>query len=255
MRQNYGFLDPRYLPSEFGEAAGSTRGGTPGYAGPIGPNRNVPAATGPAPAGGGPAPTTGPTTIQRTGPYTPPEIKPGRTPLGHRAPGQTGGSVFGPSTPGTPAPATGTESGPTYIEQRYLDRLNGTDPAFEYAKKRGMEALGNQYSAAGGFNSGAARQGESDFMANLIAQSQGQLDALAGGATGARQHKLDSMFNQGLGLAGGQAGTMGAYDLASARSNDALMEALIQMMGGKAGVDDKSRQGGINNILGFASLL
>jgi hypothetical protein len=62
------------------------------------------------------------------------------------------------------------------------------------------------------------------------------------------------MFSQGMGLAGGQAGTMGAYDLASAHSNDALMEAIIQLMGGKAGVDDKSRQQGVNNGLGIAAL-
>ena len=65
---------------------------------------------------------------------------------------------------------------------------------FDYATKRGMEQLGNRSAAAGGFNSGAARQQEGDFMANMAAQSQAQIDALAAGATGARQNKTDSMF-------------------------------------------------------------
>lgn len=153
------------------------------------------------------------------------------------------------AAPKPPSPY-GTESGPSYVEQRYMDRLTGVDPAFNYAAKRGMESLGNRYGAAGLANSGAARQGEGDFMSNLIAQSQGQLDSLAGAASGARQNKINSMFGTGMGLAGGQAGLMGAYDLQSARSNDALMEAIVQMMGGKAGVDDKSRQGGVSNIIG-----
>jgi hypothetical protein len=155
-----------------------------------------------------------------------------------------------------PSAATpyGSESGNSYLEDRYLQRLYGTDPAFNYAQQRGMQALGNQYSAAGMANSGAARQGESDFMANLIAQSQGQLDTLAAGATGARQRKLEDMFSQGLGIAGGQAGAGTAYDLGAAGNMSAAAQAQQQMNLQKAGVDAKANQGLINNAMSLYGL-
>lgn len=149
----------------------------------------------------------------------------------------------------------GTESGPGILESWFNQRANGTDPAFQYAMQRGSTALDNQYSAAGAYNSGAAAQGHSDLYSNLISQRQGQLDQLAAGASGEHQNRLNSMFGQGAGLAGGEAGTMGAYDLASANSNNALMNALVQMMGNKAGVDAKANQGLLNNVLGIASVL
>lgn len=149
----------------------------------------------------------------------------------------------------------GYASGPGILESWFNQRASGTDPGFEYAMKRGMQSLGNASAAAGNFNSGAARQQESDFAANLASQREGQLDALAGGASGERQGRLNSMLGQGLGLAGGQAGTMGLYDTASAQSNNALMQALIQLYGNKAGVDSKSNQQGISNVLGLIGAL
>lgn len=155
---------------------------------------------------------------------------------------------------GAAAPAAdpyGSQSGNTYVEDRYLNRLYGQDPAFNYAMKRGTEEIGNRASAAGNFNSGAARQQESDFYANILAQSQGQLDALAGGASAARQGKLNAMFGQGMGLAGGQAGLSSAYDLGAAGNMQAANEAQRQMFLNKAGVDTQSAQGGFNNLLGL----
>jgi hypothetical protein len=150
--------------------------------------------------------------------------------------------------PAGPA-AHGTESGNTYLEDRYLQRLYGQDPAFNYAAKRGMESLGNRSAAAGGFNSGAARQQESDFMANILAQSQGQLDALAGGATGARQNKLNAMFGQGIGLAGGRSATNSAYDMSAGRAMSDALSALLGYTTGKGGVDSQSNQQGIQNLI------
>lgn len=153
-----------------------------------------------------------------------------------------------------PAPAFGSQSGPGILENWFNQRATGTDPAFEYATRRGLEQLGNRYSAAGAFNSGAARQGESDFYANLVSQRQGQLDALAAGASGEHRGRLNDMFNQGLGLAGGQAGVGGAYDITSANTNNSLMNALIQLLGNKAGVDNQSNQQGISNIASLYAL-
>lgn len=151
----------------------------------------------------------------------------------------------------TPEKATspfGSESGPGILESWFNQRATGTDPAFEYASRRGISDLANRYAAAGSFNSGAARQGESDFMANLIAQRQGQLDALAGGASGEHMGRLNAMFNQGLGLAGGQAGLASAYDLGAAGNIEAANRAINEMNLRKAGVDEQFRQGRLNTL-------
>jgi len=143
----------------------------------------------------------------------------------------------------------GTESGPGILESWFNQRANGTDPAFEYASKRGMETLGNRYAAAGSFNSGARAQGDSDFMANLVAQRMGQLDSLAGGASGEHAGRLAQMFGAGNQIAGGQAGLSSAYDLGAAGNMQAANQAQQQMALNKAGVDAKANQGLINTGL------
>lgn len=163
-----------------------------------------------------------------------------------------GGQAGSPAQPQGPSQNPyGTESGPGILENWFNQRATGTDPAFEYASRRGMEELGNRYSAGGSYNSGAARQGESDFMANLIAQREGQLDTLAGGASGEHMGRLNAMFNQGLGLAGGEAGTMGAYDVNAANAMNTANNAVTQMYLNKAGVDSQANQGLLNNGLGL----
>lgn len=142
----------------------------------------------------------------------------------------------------------GTQSGPGILQQWFDQRANGTDPGYEYAMNRGMDAIDNRMAAGGSYNSGARGQQLSDYAANMGAQREGQLDSLAGGASGEHQGQINSMFSQGLGLAGGEAGTTGAYDLASANSNNALMNALVQMMGGKAGIDSAASTGLLNNL-------
>lgn len=162
------------------------------------------------------------------------------------------------STVGNAASApgvSGSQSGPGILEQWFNERANGTDPGYEYAMGRGMDAIDNRMAAGGSYNSGARGQQLSDFASNMGAQREGQLDALAGGASGEHQGRINSLFSQMLGLAGGQAGTMGQYDLASANSNNALMNAIVQMMGAKAGVDSKANQGLINTGLGALGLV
>lgn len=186
------------------------------------------------------------------------------TPAGHGLWGQTTGGApdpgkgykgpAAPAAPATPPGPYGSESGPGILESWFNQRSAGTDPAYEYAMKRGMESLGNRSAAAGSFNSGAARQQESDFAANMGAQRLGQLDALAGGASGEHQGRLNAMFGQGGALAGGQARTMGAYDLAGANAMNTANQAILSMFLNKAGVDDKSRQGGLSNLISLGGL-
>jgi len=103
-------------------------------------------------------------------------------------------------------------------------------------------------------NSGAARQAESDLYANLLSQRMGQLDALAGGASGEHQGRLNAMFGQGLGLAGGQSGINSAYDLAAANAQSNALSAALRFGVNKAGVDSKSNQQGLNNIFSLYGL-
>ena len=159
-------------------------------------------------------------------------------------PGDKGGAGDGAG-----ANPYGSQSGPGILENWFNERANGTDPAYEYAMKRGMESLGNRSSAAGSFNSGAARQQESDFAANMGAQRLGQLDSLAGGASGEHQNRLNSMFGQGLGLAGGESGVNTAYDLAGGKAMSDALSALLGYTTNKSGVDSQSNNQGYNNIL------
>jgi hypothetical protein len=162
------------------------------------------------------------------------------------------------ATASMPAAATatnpyGTESGPGILENWFQQRAGGTDPGYEYAVSRGLKDLGTRSAARGGFNSGAAVQQESDYLANMGAQRETQLDALAGGASGEHQGRVNSMFNQGAALAGGQAGLAGQYDLGAAQSMSASDVAQLMMMLNKAGVDSQAAQGLINNIIGGAT--
>ena len=62
------------------------------------------------------------------------------------------------------------------------------------------------------------------------------------------------MFNQGLGVAGGQAGLASAYDLGAAGNMQAANQAQQQMALNKAGVDAKANQGLISNGMNLAAL-
>ena len=92
-------------------------------------------------------------------------------------------------------------------------------------------------------------------MANMGAQRTGQLDALAGGASGEHQNRLNSMFNQGQALAGGQSGINSAYDLAAGKSMSDALSALLGFTTNKAGVDSKSNQQGLSNLISLGGLI
>ena len=149
----------------------------------------------------------------------------------------------------TPPPNPyGYASGPGILENWFNQRANGTDPGYEYAMKRGGDAIDNRMAAAGAFNSGARGQQLSDFAANMGAQREGQLDALAAGASGEYQGRLNSMFGQGLGLAGGESGINSAYDLAAGGAMSNALSALLGYTTNKAGVDSQSNAQGIGNV-------
>lgn len=159
------------------------------------------------------------------------------------------------AAPGSGAePAMGTESGPGILENWFNRRASGTDPAYEYTMGRGMDAIDNRMAAGGSFNSGARGQQLSDFGANMGAQRMSSLDSLAGGASGEHQGRLNSMFQQMLGLSSGQAGLAGAYDISAANNMSASDQAILQMMLNKAGVDSKADQGFLNNLFSAVSL-
>lgn len=149
-------------------------------------------------------------------------------------------------------PTYGSESGPGILESRYNQRANGTDPAYEYAMKRGMQSLGDRFGAAGLANSGAARQQESDYAANMAAQSMGQLDALAGGASGEHMGRVGMSFQQAMALAQGQAGAGTAYDLGAAGNMSAAADAQRNMALNSAIGQQGANQGFAKNLMSLA---
>lgn len=164
----------------------------------------------------------------------------------------------------TPAPAAapatapanpyGYASGPGILENWFNQRANGTDAAYQYALKRGGDEIDNRMAAGGSFNSGARGQQLSDYAANMGAQREGQLDTLAAGASGEHQGRLNSMFGQGLGLASGESGINSAYDLAAGGAMSNALSAALGFTLNKAGVDSKSNQQGLSNIVSLGSL-
>lgn len=158
-------------------------------------------------------------------------------------------------TPAAGTPARGSESGPGILESWFRQRAEGTDPGFEYASKRAADDIDRRMAAGGSFNSGARGQAISDMYANLTSQREGQLDSLAGGASGEHQGRLNSMFNVMNQLAGGQAGVTGAYDLKSADALNAANQAILSMYLNKAGVDSQSNQAGLNNLFKLGALI
>lgn len=153
---------------------------------------------------------------------------------------------------GPQGPTPGTHSGPGILENWFNQRATGTDPAFEYGMGRATDDINREMAARGGYNSSFAGQRLSDMYANSVAQRQGQLDQLAAGASGEHQRRLESMFQQGMGIAGGQAGVAGAYDQAAGGAMAEGQRAQLDLMLAKAGVDQKTRQAQLDAIFGVA---
>jgi hypothetical protein len=169
--------------------------------------------------------------------------------------GKQGGMVPDAAVaPPASTPTMGTESGPGILENWFQQRSTGTDPAYEYTLKRGGDAIDRRMAAGGSFNSGARGEQLSDFGANMGAQRQGQLDSLAAGAAGEHRGRLQDMFGIMSGLAGGQAGLAGAYDLTAAKGMSDSDNAILQMLLNKAGVDGKADQGFLNNLFSAITL-
>lgn len=145
----------------------------------------------------------------------------------------TGGPVAGadPHAASTPTtPTKGTESGPGILENWFNQRATGTDPGWQYATGRASAEINNRAARSGGYGSSGAQQSINDMFANAITQRQGQLDSLAGGASGEHAGRLGSMFNVGDTLAKNQADTAyGQQDTALAQSQLASAMAQIQL--------------------------
>ncbi len=188
---------------------------------------------------GGAAPTGWNPNMSNRGPLSPPRATaPGGAPTGA---GQ-------PAPGGAPAPTGGSQSGPGILENWFNQRANGTDPAYEYGTGRAADQINRNYAARGGYNSSAAMQSLGDMYSNSNAQRMSQLDALAGGASGEHQRRLEDMFNEGQGIAGGQAGVAGAYDQAAGGAMGDAFKTQMELMLGRAGVDQKTRQGQLNFV-------
>lgn len=224
-----GYSESTSLGNQTPTAPGRRTVSTPGGAMGRGSGRTRAQAAGTRMPGAQPGPTAG---------------FPGR---GSSYKGVSSPTVYG--APGGAPSTTGSESGPGILESWFNQRAAGTDPAYEYAMRRGGDSIDNRMAAGGSFNSGARGQQLSDFAANMGAQRMGQLDSLAGGASGEHMGRLGMMFQQGLGLAGGQAGLASAYDLGAAGNMDAANRAQQQMFLNKAGVDSQFNQGRANNLI------
>jgi hypothetical protein len=204
------------------------------------------------------APGTAATTPPLNSPFGGPEIygAPGTTYAGVAAAGGTGTGTSPVSSP-APAPSTspatptyGTQSGPGILQQWFGERANGTDPAYEYTTGRGIKALDNAAAARGGFNGGASMQQDSDYLANMGAQRQGQLDTLAAGASGENANQISQMLGMGMGLAGGQAGLAGGYDTGAATDWTNANNTGLSLSGQAAMIPYLARQQMMSQLMG-----
>lgn len=155
-----------------------------------------------------------------------------------------------PPPGGSSAPPTyGTESGPGILQQWFGERANGADPGYEYATKRGLTAINNEAAARGGFNGGASEQQDSDYLANMGSQREGQLDTLASGASGERGNQLSTMLGFGTGLAGSEAGLGSAYDLGGANAMSGANNAGLGYGAQAAMIPYLANQGFLSNLM------
>jgi hypothetical protein len=168
-------------------------------------------------------------------------------------PGSVGGPINTLGQNGA-TPQYGTESGPGILDQWFNQRATGTDPGYEYTTGRGLKALDSQYAARGGYNSGAALQGGSDYLANMGAQREGQLDQLAAGASGERAGQLSTMLGLGMGLTGGLSGLGSAYDLGAGNALSSGNATSLQLGTNAAMLPYQANSNLMSQGLGLAAL-
>lgn len=202
---------------------------------------------------------SGPPPTSPINPYSDPSVNLGVSPYAP-APTYMDPSTLGPTSPGTTPMTTangqtyGTESGPGIMQQWFGERATGTDPGYEYATGRGMKALDGAFAARGGYNSGANIQADSDYLANMGSQREGQLDSLASGASGERANSLSTMLGLDNSITGGMAGLTSGYDLGAANALNTGNAAALQLgiNGAMAGIQGK--QGLMNNLFSIGGL-
>lgn len=172
-------------------------------------------------------------------------------------PGVTGGGsapVSGLGGDPNATPTYGTESGPGLLDQWFNERATGTDPGWEYATKRGLTALDNGAAARGGYNTGASAQQDSDYLASMGSQREGQLDALATGASGERATSLNTMLGLGTGLAGGEAGLGAAYDIGGANAMSGANNTGLSLGAQGIGLQYGANQNTMNQLMGLGTI-
>jgi hypothetical protein len=156
---------------------------------------------------------------------------------------------------GTSTPTYGTQSGPGILQQWFNSMATGTNPAYEYSLGRGETALNNQYAARGGFDSGAALQGQSDLAANLGAQNISNLDTLAQGASNEYQNQLSTMLGLGTGLSSGESGLAGQYDTGAATDLTNANNTGLSLAGQSAMIPYLANQALESNLSGLLGKL
>lgn len=163
------------------------------------------------------------------------------------------GGFKAPGT-GNQTPPTGTQSGPGLLEQWFDQRANGTDPGYEYSLGRNTAMINRESAARGGFNSSATMNSLANMYAGMATQREGQLDQLAAGASGERAGNLAQMFNTGLGIAGGEAGTALPYNMAAGGAMNTAAADAYQSNLIKNGVDPAVAAQRTKDIFGALSL-
>lgn len=150
-------------------------------------------------------------------------------------------------------PTYGTQSGPGILQQWFDQRAGGTDPGWEYGLGRAETALNNQYAARGGFNSGAALQGQGDLLSNAMSQREGQLDQLAAGASGENAGQISQMLGFGNSLASGESGLAGQYDLGAGGAMTNANNTGLQLSGEAAMIPYLAKAGMMSNLMGLGA--
>lgn len=204
-----------------------------------------------------PSLTSGPAASSPVNPYSATSVNYGASPYAPATTYMDPSTLTPPQSSGYGASSTptyGTQSGPGIMQQWFSQRASGTDPGWEYATKRAGTSLDNAYAARGMYNSGAALQGQGDMLANMTSQREGQLDALAGGASNEYGADLNRMIGMGTGLANSEAGLGSAYDLGAGNALNTGNAAALQLGTNAAMIPYLAKQGLMQNLFGLGSL-
>lgn len=95
---------------------------------------------------------------------------------------------------------------PTNLESLYSERKAGGNQYEDYEDKRATDAINRAMAARGGFNSGNARRGITDYYANVGAQRDRDLASLAGAADASRLGLSNAYGGSASGASGEQRG-------------------------------------------------